>query len=116
MKTIAIITTLALVSFAPLHAADKDKKTTPGAEIDHTAAVETGTYKGTAHKVDPEEKEIYVKLEDGKTIELYLKSHTKLTQGGKDVKFDALKEGQKLEVKVERKGKKLNPLAVSILE
>jgi len=116
MKTIAILTTLTLVSLAPLHAADKDKKTTPGAEIDPPAVVETGTYKGTAQKVDPEEKEIYVKLEDGETIELYLKAHTELAKAGQKVKFDALKEGQKLEAKVEQQGKKLNPLAVTIVE
>jgi hypothetical protein len=114
MKPLINITLLAFALSAPLHA--EDDKTTAGAEIAETAVVESGTYKGTAHKVDPEEKEIYVKLTDGKIIELYLKSKTKLTQGDKDVEFDALKEGQNLEIEVEKKGEKLKPISVKILE
>ncbi|MFM8363607.1 MAG: hypothetical protein ACKOAS_00460, partial [Verrucomicrobiota bacterium] len=85
-------------------------------EIRNTSLVDSGTYQVTAKKVDPEEKEIYVTTADGKTLELYFGKTTKLTQGGKDVAFDALKNGQKLEVQVEKSGKKLKPLAVSILE
>ena len=85
-------------------------------EIRNTSVVESGTYQVTAKKVDAEEKEIYVSMEDGKVLELYFSDATKLTQGGKDVEFAALKNGQKLEVQVERDGNKLKPLAVSILE
>lgn len=114
MKTTTALGAFALIAVLPMHAADK--KTSAGAEIEHPDVVESGTYQVTAHKVDPEEKEIYVKTADGKTIELYLKSQTELTKGGKKVGFAALKEGQKLEIKVEKKGKKLNPLAVKIAE
>lgn len=109
-----IITTLATVAFAlsmPAYAEDDSHK-----EIHNTAVVESGTYTVTAHRVDPEEKEIYVKTDDGKILELYFKDDTKLTKGGEDVKFDALKNGQKLEVKVEKDGKHMKPLAVTILE
>jgi hypothetical protein len=85
-------------------------------EIRNTSVVESGTYQVTAKKVDAEEKEIYVSMEDGKVLELYFSDATKLTQGGKDVEFAALKNGQKLEVQVEKDGNKLKPLAVSILE
>lgn len=85
-------------------------------EIHNTSVLESGTYQVTAKKVDPEEKEIYVTTADGKTLELYFSKDTKLTQGGKEVGFDALKNGQKLQVKVEKVGNKLKPLAVTILE
>ncbi len=116
MKTITYLAALALVSTLPLNAADKTPKTSEGAEIAKTDLVESGTYKGTAHKVDPGEKEIYVKTADGKMIELYLKPHTQIMKGEKKVAFDALSEGQKLEVKVEKKGQKLDPLTVKIVE
>ncbi len=85
-------------------------------EIRNTSVLESGTYQVTAKKVDPEEKEIYVTTSEGKTLELYFSKATKLTQGGKEVAFDALKNGQKLEVQVEKSGNKLKPLAVTILE
>lgn len=85
-------------------------------EIHNTAVVESGTYRVMAKKVDPEEKEIYVTTADGMTLELYFSDATKLTQGGKVVGFDALKNGQMLEVQVEKAGNKLKPLAVAILD
>lgn len=88
----------------------------PGAEISEVDVVESGTYTGTAHKVDPEEMEIYVKLDDGKTIELYLKESTPLMKGTEKVAFDTLKEGQKLEVEVEKSGEHLNAISVKIME
>lgn len=118
MKILSCMTAfvLAFSCTAPLMAGDKDKKTTEGAEISKTDVVESGTYTGTAHKVDPGEKEIYVKLDDGKLIELYLKEKTTISQGGATAQFDALKEGQKLEVEVEKRGKKLHPVSVKIME
>lgn len=113
MKFATILATFTLSAIAPMQAAEKKAGS---AEIEHTAVVESGTYRGVAHKVDADEKEIYVRLDGGKVIELYLKGHTELTQGGKPAKFDALKEGQKIEVRVEKKGNRLNPLAVNILE
>jgi hypothetical protein len=85
-------------------------------EIRNTSVVDSGTYQVTAKKVDADEKEIYVTTADGKTLELYFSKTTKLTQGGKEVAFEALKNGQNLEIQVEKAGNKLKPLAVSILE
>ena len=70
----------------------------------------------TARKVDPEEKEISVTTADGKTPELYFSDATELTRGGQAVAFDALKNGQKLKVQLEKDGAKLKPLSVAILE
>ena len=55
-------------------------------------------------------------MEDGKVLELYFSDATQLTQGGQVVAFEALKNGQKLEVQVEKEGSKLKPLTVVILE
>ncbi len=108
LLTFAVLLALVSVSFAEEDDSSK--------EIRNTSVVESGTYQVTAKKVDPEEKEIYVTMEDGKVLELYFSDATKLTQGGKDVAFDVLKKGQKLEVQVERGGAKLKPLAVTILD
>ena len=84
-------------------------------EMPNTSVVPSGTYTVTAERVDAKEKEIYAKTKEGKILELYLKDSTKLTQDGKPVKFDALKKGQQLEVKVEKKGDKLEPKEVRII-
>lgn len=112
MKTLLTLITTALVALSPAAlAADDSSK-----EIRNTSVVESGTYQVTAHRVDPEEKEIYVKTSDGKILELYFKDDTKLTQGGKDVPFTTLKDGQSLEITVEKSGNHLKPLTVAILE
>lgn len=85
-------------------------------ETENTDIVESGTYTGTADKVDDEEKEIYVKTEEGKMLELYFTESTKLTQNGQEAAFDALEKGQKVEVTLEKKGNRLEPLEVKILE
>ena len=113
MKTnITLIAVLAVCALAPFALASDDSSE----EIRNTAAVESGTYQVTARKVDPEEKEIYVTTADGKTLELYFSDATKLTRDGQAVAFDSLKNGQKLEVQVEKDGNKLKPLSVVILE
>lgn len=111
MKILLTILFAALAAGSVLATDDDSSK-----EIHNTDVVESGTYQVTAKRVDPEEKEIYVTTADGKTLELYFSAATKLTQGGKDVAFDALKSGQKLEVQVKKDGSKLKPLAVAILE
>lgn len=114
MKSIVItlVAAVAALAFVPVVLAEDDSSK----EIHNTSVLESGTYQVTAKKVDPEEKEIYVTTADGKTLELYFSDATKLTQGGKEVGFDALKNGQKLEVRVEKDGNKLKPLAVTILK
>lgn len=111
-KFVLLAVSAALVSLSAVSASENDSSK----EIRNTSVVESGTYRVTAKKVDAEEKEIYVTMEDGKILELYFSDATKLTRGGKDAEFSALKNGQKLEVQVEKDGNKLKPLAVSILE
>lgn len=86
------------------------------AEMENTDMVESGTYTVTADRVDPEEKEIYVETQEGKMLELYFTDQTNLTKNGQSVSFDALQQGQQLEVQVEKKGQHLEPIAVRILE
>lgn len=81
-----------------------------------TDAVESGTYKGTVKEVEAEKSEIYVKTDDGKTLELYFIEETVLTKAGENVEFSALEEGQKVEVEVKKVGKRLDPLSVNIKE
>ena len=114
MKSILITLVAAVAAFAAVPAVLAQDDSSE--EIHNTSVLESGTYQVTAKKVDPEEKEIYVTTEDGKTLELYFSEATKLTQGGKEVAFEALKNGQKLEVQVEKDGNKLKPLAVTILD
>ncbi|RRO25634.1 hypothetical protein [Flavobacteriaceae bacterium 14752] len=79
-----------------------------------TDVVESGTYTGTVIEVEADKSEIYVKTEDGKTLELYFIEDTKLTQDGKEVPFSTLKTDQSVEVEVEKVGKRLDPLSVKI--
>lgn len=81
-----------------------------------TDVVESGTYEGVIKEVEPEKTEIYVETADNKTLELYFTDQTTLTQGGQAVDFSTLEEGQRVEVEVEKVGKRLDPLSVRILE
>jgi Cu/Ag efflux protein CusF len=81
-----------------------------------TDVVESGTYQGTIKEVEPDKTEIYVNTEDGKTLELYFTDATTLTQNGQTVPFEQLKEGNRVEVQVEKVGQRLDPVAVRILE
>ena len=76
--------------------------------------VDSGTYQGKVIEVKPDEQEIYVKTDNDKTLELYFTDSTKLTKSGNPADFSALEKGSKVEVKLEKMGKKMNPLAVKI--
>lgn len=76
--------------------------------------VDSGTYDGTVSEAKPDEQEIYVDLDNGKTIELYFTETTSLTKNGQTVEFSELGKGVDVEVEVEKKGKKLEPIAVKI--
>lgn len=81
-----------------------------------TDVVESGTYQGTIKEVEAAKTEIYVSTDDNKTLELYFTDSTSLMRSGSEVDFSELKEGQKVEVEVEKMGKKLNPISVKIME
>ena len=85
-------------------------------ELENTDVVPSGTYTGTAKVVDDQQKEVYVQLEDNKTIELYFSNDTQIMRNGESVAFDALEQGQRLEVEVEKRGEHLNPQKITILE
>ena len=81
-----------------------------------TDVVESGTYQGTIEEVEPSKTEIYVETTDGKTLELYFTETTTLTQNGQAVDFSTLKEGQKVEVEVEKVGNRLDPISVKVIQ
>jgi hypothetical protein len=81
-----------------------------------TDVVESGTYQGTISEVEAEKDEIYVKTADNQTLELYFTETTSLTRNGEEVDFSNLKEGQRVEVEVEKVGQRLDPISVRILE
>jgi cold shock protein len=81
-----------------------------------TDVVESGTYQGVIDEVEAEKNEIYVKTADNKLLELYFTPTTTLTHQEKEVPFDHLKEGGKVEVQVKKVGNRLDPVAVKILE
>lgn len=81
-----------------------------------TDVVPSGTYTGTVDEVEAEKSEIYVKTAEGQKLELYFTDTTKLMRGGEVVDFSQLAKGQKVEVKVEKVGKRLDPITVTILE
>lgn len=80
-------------------------------------AVESGTYTGTLEEVVPEETEIYVELEDGRTIELYFSDETELTDSeGESISFETLSSGDRVRVEVEQVGQRNDPIAVTLLD
>lgn len=81
-----------------------------------TDVVESGSYQGKVDVVKPSEKEIYVVTDKDKRLELYFTDSTKLHQNNKPAEFSALKKDQKVRVKVEKVGKRLNPLKVEIMK
>lgn len=80
-----------------------------------TDVVESGTYQGEIVEVEPDKDEIYVES-DGKKLELYFTEETQLMRGDEEVAFDALEQGQQVEVTVEKVGKRLDPKKVVIQE
>lgn len=85
-------------------------------ELENTQMVPSGTYTGEAIVVDSEQKEIYLRLNDTTTIELYFSNETQIMRNGEQVQFEALQEGQTVEVEVERSGESLKPKRVRIME
>ncbi len=82
-----------------------------------TDVVDSGIYQGIAEEVDPDEKEIYVRTnDDNKLLELYFTESTELTRGRKPASFDELHENGRVQVEVERKGNRLEPISVKILD
>ncbi len=82
--------------------------------------VPSGTYTGTLQEVKPDEKEIYVKTDEGQVLELYFKDDTVLQRGQTEVPFSALQAakdaGVKVTVVVENADGELIPKTVTIAE
>lgn len=93
--------------------ADEGKKEL---KADEVSVVGDGTYMVTAHIVDDEEKELYVKMDDGKILELYLKPDTAMMKGDRKIEFAEFEKGQKLEIEVKKDGEHMKPVSVKIIE
>ena len=78
--------------------------------------VDSGTYDGSILKVNPDEKEIYVSLDEKRVLELYFSENTMVFSGAAEGSFDILQKGQSVRVEVERKDDAMVPLSVTILE
>ncbi|MFA0964513.1 hypothetical protein AB9P05_22085 [Roseivirga sp. BDSF3-8] len=78
--------------------------------------VESGSYMGTISEVEAEETEIYVDLDNGKKLELYFTDETQVTMNGNSAVFEDLQEGAKVEVTVEKKGQRMEPVTVKIMQ
>lgn len=78
--------------------------------------VDAGTYPGTIDKVVPEEREIYVDLDNGTRLELYFNETTELVRGGSPAEFSQLAQGGKVNVTVDREGNRNIPTRVEILQ
>ena len=83
---------------------------------EETSVVDSGTYMGTIQEVNAEETEIYVELESGDVIELYFTDTTTLTQNGEEVPFSTIQVDDRVEVMVEKTGKRLDPVSVVLLD
>ncbi|MGO3181479.1 MAG: hypothetical protein ACTIJ9_01480 [Aequorivita sp.] len=105
MKKVIFTIIVAFVALISLQSCGENKK---------TDLVPSGTYQGVAETVEPAEKEIYVRTSDDKLLELYFTDNTKLTKNGEMVEFSELSDGIPVEVTVEKKGKKMEPIAVKI--
>lgn len=80
------------------------------------AFAEMVTIQGKIDKVVPSKKEIYVKDKEGKRHEFYFTDHTLVKRGEKDAKFEDLKVDQSVQVKADKKGKRLDPHEVTITD
>jgi len=81
-----------------------------------TDVVESGTYQGTIKEIEPAKEEIYVSIPGDQTLELYFTDETELLRDTAKADFSALEKGQKVQVTVEKVGKRLDPTTVKILE
>jgi len=77
--------------------------------------VDSGTYEGSILKVNPDETEIYVSLDEKRVLELYFSEATTVSRGEEKITFDALEKGQAVRVEVKRTDDGMVPLSVTIL-
>jgi hypothetical protein len=78
--------------------------------------VDSGTYEGTVLKVNPDEVEVYVALDEKRVLELYFSESTTVSSANETASFDALQKGQRVRVEVTRTGDEMVPVSVQIME
>ncbi len=75
----------------------------------------TSIVEGQVAKIVAEKKEIYVEAQ-GQKHEYYFDSYTSVFRKGSPVDFKELQVGMKVKVTADKKGKRLQPKEVEILE
>lgn len=82
-----------------------------------TALAAPSIIEGNIAKIVEKKREIYVQSKaDGKKHEYYFNDQTQISKGGKPAQFSDLKVDQHVKVTAEKKGKRLDPQQVEILE
>mgnify|MGYP006279851513 CR=1 FL=1 len=77
--------------------------------------VDSGTYEGSILKINPDDSEIYVSLDEKRVLELYFTENTMVSRGEETTTFDALEKGQTVRIEVERTDDGMVPLTVTIM-
>jgi CspA family cold shock protein len=75
---------------------------------------ETVKMEGVITKINPSDKEFYIKTSAGKKGEFYTTEKTEFYQGDKKITFGDLKKDQSVTVEADKKGKRLDPLKVVV--
>jgi hypothetical protein len=74
----------------------------------------TVTMEGKISKINPGDKEFYIKTKEGKVGEFYTTDKTEFFKAGNKITFGDLKKDQEVIVEADKKGKRLDPLKVTV--
>jgi CspA family cold shock protein len=79
-----------------------------------SAFAATITMEGKITKINPADKEFYIKTSEGKVGEFYTTSKTEFFKSGNKITFNDLKKDDVVSVEADKKGKRLDPLKVTV--
>lgn len=74
----------------------------------------TVTMEGKITKINPGDKEFYIKTKEGKIGEFYTTDKTEFFKAGSKITFGDLKKDDEVSVDADKKGKRLDPLKVTV--
>ena len=78
------------------------------------AIAATITMEGKITKINPADKEFYIKTTEGKVGEFYTTNKTEFFKAGNKITFGDLKKDDVVSVEADKKGKRLDPLKVTV--
>lgn len=79
-----------------------------------SALAATVTMEGKITKINPGDKEFYIKTKEGKVGEFYTTDKTEFFKAGNKITFGDLKKEDEVSVEADKKGKRLDPLKVTV--